>query len=206
MRIPMKYMMALLITAISMTAAAQMPPEGKVRPVAMRPKDTLQQVMTTRTADHASLKDEKNGQVVYKGIFSYRDMEQEPTFSWLPHGMDEYNPDATATDYLQKTIGNYKLVIFLGTWCEDSQHLLPQLFKVLEKINIAWEDLMLIGMDRTKTTNNAAAQQLAKRYNIALLPTIVVLNSNDDEIGRITETVSKSVEWDLVSIIGGQRK
>jgi len=191
---------------LSMMAIAQMPPGGKIRPMTMKAKDTLQQVITIRNADHATLKDEKNSQLVFKGIFSFRDMEPEPTFEWLPHGMDEYRPDNVATDYLQKTIGNYKLLIFLGTWCEDSQNLLPKLFKVLQNINVAWEDLMMIGMDRAKTTNNAQAQQLAKQYNITLLPTIVVLNSNGEETGRITETVSKSIEWDLVSIIGGQKK
>lgn len=192
--------------AMSLCATAQIPPGGKIRPVAMKPKDTLQQVIPTRTADHTTLKDEKNGQVVYKGIFSFRDMEEEPTFSWLPHGMDEYKADATATDYLQKTISGYKLLIFLGTWCEDSQNMIPKLFKILNDINIAWEDLEMVGMDRAKTTTTTTGQQLAKQYNITLLPTIVVLNYKDEEIGRITETVSKSVEWDLVGIIGGQKK
>lgn len=198
--------LSIILSVLSVTATAQMPPGGKVQPVPIQPTENMQQVITTTSADYATLKDEKNGQVVYKGIFSYRDMEQQPTFHWLVEGMDNYTPDATATDYLKQVMGNYKLLIFIGTWCEDSQRLLPQLYKVLQTINRNWEDVMIIGMDRAKTTNTNEGQQLAKLYNITLLPTIIVLNSNNEEAGRIVETTQKNIEWDLTEIVSGRRK
>jgi thiol-disulfide isomerase/thioredoxin len=198
--------LTIVLAFLAVNTMAQMPPGGKVKPVVMQPKENMQQAINTRTSDYATLKDEKNGQVVYKGIFSYHDMEQEPTFHWLVEGIENYKPDATATDYLKQVMGNYKLLIFIGTWCEDSQHLLPQLYKVLQTINMNWEDVMIVGMDRTKTTTTAEGEQLVKQYGITLLPTIIVLNSDGKETGRVIEAAQKSIEWDLTDIIGGRRK
>jgi thiol-disulfide isomerase/thioredoxin len=181
-----------------------MPPD-KIRPITMKPVDTIQQVITTRQSSYATLKDPENGQVVYKGIFSYHDMEQEPTFHWVIQGMDDYKPDAAATEYLQKTSSYYKLLVFMGTWCEDSQNLIPKLYKILQTINVNWEDIMIVGMDRAKTTNTAEGQQLVNEYKVTLVPTIVVLDRDGAETGRITETVKKSVEWDLVGIVGSKK-
>lgn len=198
--------LTIVLAFLAVNTVAQMPPGGKVKPVVMQPKENMQQAIATRTSDYATLKDEKNEQVVYKGIFSYHDMEQEPTFHWLVEGIENYKPDATATDYLKQVMGNYKLLIFIGTWCEDSQHLLPQLYKVLQTINLNWEDVMIVGLDRTKTTTTEEGKQLVKQYDISLLPTIVVLNSDGKETGRIIEAAQKSIEWDLVEILSGRRK
>ncbi len=200
----MKQLLLYILILASTSATAQVPPV-RVKPQPMMPKDTLQQVITTRKSDYATLKDEKNGQVVYKGIFSWRDMEQEPTFSWMPTGMDNFQPAPEAAAYIGQTIGNFKLLVFMGTWCEDSQHLLPHLFKTLEVANRSWDNLMMIGMDRTKTTQTTEAQELAKQYNVTLLPTIILLKADGTEAGRMVETAPKSIEWALTDMISGRK-
>ena len=153
------------------------------------------------TSDYETSKDPKNGQVVYKGYFYYADMKKEPTFAWLQKGIDEYQPDSATINYLKAYTGSYDMLVFMGTWCEDSQNLIPKLYKVCDRMNAGIEQKLVIGMDREKTTRTDNAISQAARYKVTLLPTIILINSKGEEAGRITETVKKSVEGDLADII-----
>ena len=61
-------------------------------------------------------------------------------------------------------------------------------------------------MDRAKTTTTTAGAELVNKYKVSLLPTILFTDSNGQEVGRITETVSKSIEWDLVDLFSKASK
>jgi len=180
-------------------AAAQIPPN--IKPMPVKHQDTISQAIETRVADVEISRDPENDRVVYKGLFSRKDMEGEPTFSWLPTGIEEYTPDAAAVSYLQKNLPRYRLLIFMGTWCGDTKDLLPKLLKVLQQANIATDDLMMVGMDRQKTTITHEGKRLVRKYKAKSLPTFVVTDSNGEEVGRIVESADKSVEEDLVAII-----
>ena len=162
--------------------------------------DTLQQPIAATATAYETSKDEKTGQLAYKGLFTFQNMATEPTFAWLDSGINAYKPDTLTLPYLRSTIRNYNLLVFIGTWCEDSQNLLPKFYKLLSSLDINYENIVLIGMDRAKTTTTAAGAELVNRYKVSLLPTILFTDSNGEEVGRITETVSKSIEWDMVDI------
>ncbi len=199
-----KYTFSLLsvIAAITLSAPAmaQLPP-NKHKPVLMQQKDSLQQFITTREPDYEVLKDPNNDRVVFKGLFAYTDMIDEPSFSWLTTGIDEYKPDAASLQYLRQHIGKYKLAIYLGTWCGDSKDLVPKLFRVLQDLNIRYDELMMVGMDREKTTLTKEGKKLVKKFKIKLLPTFVLIDEQGHEAGRIEESVNKSIEADLAEII-----
>lgn len=139
-------------------------------------------------------KDAENGQTVYKGKLTYRDLEYD--MPWFKPAFDEYEPDAADQEYLQQHMKDYKMVIFMGTWCDDSQIVIPQMFKVFINTFYTGNKYQLYGVDRAKT----ALKGEEKPYNIKLVPTIIVLDG-DKEIGRIVEHVNKSVEADIASII-----
>lgn len=195
----LKTIITLVLLAHRTAAVAQIPPNIKPMPVTQQ--DTLSQVITTRVADIEISRDPENERVVYKGLFSWQDMENEPTFSWLPSGMEAYNPDPAAVAWLQQNLHHYRLLIFIGTWCSDTKDLLPKLFKVLQQANIATGNLMMVGMDRKKTTITREGKRLVKKYKAKTLPAFVVIDENGDEVGRIEESANKSVEEDLVNII-----
>lgn len=150
------------------------------------------------------LKNDDGSEITYTGIFSFKDLVKESSFDWLEQGIIDYAPDMDAALELKKHIKNYKLLVFLGTWCEDSQELIPELFKVLYRANVDYKNMQLIGLDREKTTYSKAAKELVAKYEISLLPTIVVLDKSGKEAGRITETVSTSVEEELLAIVNGK--
>ena len=147
-------------------------------------------------------KETQNDRVVFKGLFAYADLIDEPTFSWITAGMEEYAPDKEAVQFLKNNLNKYTLFIAVGTWCGDSKDLLPKLFRVLQEAGISHDYLMMAGLDRDKTTLTKEGKKAVRKYKIKLLPTFVVLDDNGHEVGRIEESVNKSVEEDLVEIIG----
>ncbi len=135
-------------------------------------------------------------ELVYTGQFTFTDLQQEESFKWMTEGVDAYQPNAEDISYLEGELNKYQLVVFMGTWCEDSHNLIPKLYKVLDATGYPLQTLTLYGLDREKKGKGTAHEE----YKVLYVPTIIVL-SEGKEIGRITETVRKSVETDLSTII-----
>src|SRR5207248_4809252 len=77
-------------------------------------------------------KDRKNGDLVFNGPLTFDDLNNEPTFTWLKSGAEAYKPDEQTINFLRSRLRDYTLVVFLGTWCDDSHYLIPKLEKVLQ--------------------------------------------------------------------------
>ena len=146
-------------------------------------------------------KDAKNGEQVFNGPLTFEDLGKEKSFTWLNKGRNEYNPDPKTMMTLRTSLKDYSMVVFLGTWCDDSHDLIPKLQKVMELAGYPVRQLTMYGADREKKTKNGEH----KKYNITLVPTII-LYKDDKEAGRITESVQKSVEADLLAIIDKEHK
>lgn len=148
------------------------------------------------TSDYDVSKDAENGAVVFKGQLTFDDLNKETTFGWMKSGSEKYTPDSNAIKYLKKHLGGYEIVVLLGTWCEDSQNLIPKLHKVLQASGYPVSKVTLYGVDRAKTAKYVEH----KLYKLDRVPTIILYN-NHNETGRIVETVKKNIETDLVQII-----
>jgi thiol-disulfide isomerase/thioredoxin len=141
-------------------------------------------------------KDFKNDELVFNGSITFDDLNKEPTFDWMKTGRDEYHPDIKTTTFIGEHLKDYSMIVFLGTWCSDSQDMIPRFEKVLQTINYPEATITMYGVDRTKKTKNGEN----KKYKIKLVPTIILLRDGK-EAGRITETVHKSIEADIAAII-----
>jgi thiol-disulfide isomerase/thioredoxin len=141
-------------------------------------------------------KDTKDEGLIYNGQITFSDLNKEPSFKWLKSGYDEYMPKPELLRYLNENLKNYSMVVFLGTWCDDSHYLVPKLEKVLDLVGVAPVSLTMYGVDRDKHTKGGEY----KTYDITLVPTIILLRDNK-EVGRITESVQNNLEGDLVAMI-----
>ena len=142
-----------------------------------------------------TLRDKENGALVYKGKITLNAIYTEPVFDWMRKGVAAYQPNGTFIADVKRSTANYKMIVFMGTWCDDSQNMIPKLYKVLQLAEIPLENIEIYGVDRTKTTGLG----IENTYHITLVPTVILFD-NDKEIGRITESVQQSVEWDLANI------
>lgn len=147
-------------------------------------------------SNYVILKDKDTPWKIYKGVFTFQDIHAENSFGWLKKGYESYKPDTNDINYLKKNLGAYTIVAFIGTWCDDTHKLLPRFEKVLSLSAFPMKQYTMFGVDLGKKTLNDEN----RLYRIENVPTFIVYKGRK-EIGRIVETVNKSIEEDLVSII-----
>ncbi|CAI8789555.1 TlpA family protein disulfide reductase [Chryseobacterium sp. IT-36CA2] len=121
-----------------------------------------------------------------------------PYADWYVKEHDEYAIDEKAVSELRKgKIGTYEVVVFLGTWCEDSHRDFPRLMKILEAANYPENKLNIIAVNRKKESPTGDESL----YNIQKVPTII-LKRYGKEVGRIIEMPTTGyIERDLVQIL-----
>lgn len=144
-------------------------------------------------SNYEKLDDDEAG-FVYKGTCTFADINALGNFR--KSKADDYIPDAASLAVLKKDLAEYKIICFLGTWCEDSQEQLPVLYKVLSESGYPVQSVQLYAVDRDKKTLHGENET----YKIELVPTIILLKDGK-EAGRIVESSKASIEKDLVAII-----
>ncbi len=120
-------------------------------------------------------------------------LEQLPAYRL---GKQAYQPAEQAIAALRALTSDIRIIVFLGTWCPDSEREVPRFLKIMELASGAPITYKLIGLDRSKRD----AAGLAEQFQIEFVPTFVVLHQNE-EIGRIIESAAVSLEQDLLEII-----
>lgn len=125
---------------------------------------------------------DSSGVKIFNGLLQKSDLSQEASFAWMRNNISWYKPNADAVKHLTRLKGKIHLIAFIGTWCEDSQIVLPQLFKLMEAASFPETSLSIIGVERNKKT----LSQLSEALNIDKVPTILVMQQGK-EVGRIIE-------------------
>ncbi|TGD57736.1 thioredoxin family protein [Flavobacterium humi] len=152
-----------------------------------------QQNMATHTTDP------KTNTPMLVGKSVKEEIKQSPFSDWYAPNHDSYAPNSKTVEDLKKHTEGITITIFMGTWCEDSQHQVPAFYKILEQLNFDEKNVTLIITDRTKTTPD----HLEKDKNITNVPTFIFYK-NGKEIQRIVESPVTSLENDMLKIMSGQ--
>lgn len=126
--------------------------------------------------------DEKNGSKVLKGLLHRSDIESDTSFKWFKENMKFGSADANAVSAFQKNGSKFQMVVFGGTWCEDTQNLLPVFYRLVDKSGYPDSSITLIGVDRAKTT----LYNLHNVFHIVDVPTFIVMKDGK-EVGRVVE-------------------
>ena len=113
---------------------------------------------------------------------------------------DRYQPDSKTIEKLKNSVPGVQVIVFLGTWCSDSQREVPRFLKIMELIENSGITFKLFGLDRSKRDFGG----LAESYQIEFVPTFIVLH-DEKEVGRIVETPSVNIEQDLLEILAQLR-
>lgn len=121
-----------------------------------------------------------------------------PYADWYTKEHDEYAIDQKAISELRKAkINTYSIMVFMGTWCEDSHRDFPRLMKILEELKYPENKLTIIAVNRKKESPSGEESL----HNIQKVPTIIVQRYGK-EIGRIIEMPTTGyIERDLVEIL-----
>jgi thiol-disulfide isomerase/thioredoxin len=127
-------------------------------------------------------KDPQNGLKTLKGILSIDVLKNDSAFAWMRNDISWYKPNAVAVTNLKAVKDTVQLLVFVGTWCEDSQIVFPQLLKLCSEAGFDTKRITIIGVDRKKTTLGSLCEAL----RVTKAPTILVLKGGK-EMGRVEE-------------------
>lgn len=140
---------------------------------------------------------ERPNEKSFKGIISREVLLADTSFTWYAQNLKSYTPYADAVTALRKYKDSLQLIVFMGTWCEDSHFVIPRLFAVLDAAGFSSANVSLLGTDREKKT----LSHLTEAFNIVNVPTIIVMKKGK-ELGRVVEYGKYGVfEKELAEII-----
>jgi len=116
--------------------------------------------------------------------------------AWMDH-VAAYQPKPEALDKLRALGREVRIEVYFGSWCSDSETHLSALFKVLDLVDSPLLRTAYVGIPEAKDERAPYFQG----RDITKLPTFIVI-VDGREAGRIVETPERSVEEDLVRILG----
>ena len=143
-------------------------------------------------------KDPNTGNTMFIGRCLFEDLADDPNFAWMISGSKNYKVNESVTEELKKILPSCELIIFMGTWCEDTQDELPKLYQTMLYAH-CYTNYKMYAVNREKQSK----RNEEKSYNITNVPTIIVMK-NGKELGRIVEHPQKSFEQDLLDIVRTQ--
>jgi thiol-disulfide isomerase/thioredoxin len=142
-------------------------------------------------AQYEILKDEKHPeQHILRGIINKYVVQNDTSYKWYSGSAASYKPDTATLTAFEKAKDKVQFVIFGGTWCEDTQSILPKFFKLQEMSGIADNVITFFGVNRAKKS----LASITDAFGIINVPTIIVMK-NGKEIDRVVE-YGKTGKWD----------
>jgi thiol-disulfide isomerase/thioredoxin len=144
-------------------------------------------------SEYEITKDPENKQVkVYRGTINKYLVQNDTLFTkWYSPNYNAYAPDPSVLGILAKEkVRQLQFVVFGGTWCEDTQFILPRFFKLQEMSGVPDNNITLFGVNRDKK----ALGHIAEAFGIINVPTIIVMKDGK-ELGRVVE-YGKTGKWD----------
>ena len=119
---------------------------------------------------------------ILKGFVTRQQLSGDSTYKWFAENQKGYTPFPAALQTLKANKDSVQFLVFGGTWCHDTQFILPKFYSLSDAAGVAQNQITLLGVDRSKKT----IQYLSERFNITNVPTIIVLKQGK-EIGRVVE-------------------
>jgi len=143
----------------------------------------------------------KEGETPYLlGKIDKSGLEGENYASWFTKNHEDYQPSPTIINSIASELKNYRITLFMGTWCGDSKAEVPKLYKVLEACNFPMNQLTVVAVSRQADMYKQSPQHEEKGLNIHRVPT-VIFYKNGKEINRIVEHPIETFEEDIQDII-----
>lgn len=123
-----------------------------------------------------------NGSKVLKGFIPKKELVTDTAFSWFVQAQKSFTPNADVVKQYAAAKDSVQILVFGGTWCDDTKHLLPAFIATTDAAGIPADHVTLIGVDRDKKT----LFNLSETFNITNVPTFIVMK-NGKEVGRVVE-------------------
>lgn len=122
---------------------------------------------------------------------------QEAYKNWFEDNYEDYKVNESSLEALKEKLQGVSIKIFMATWCPDARREVPRFYKILDSVAFNEEELEVISLDRSKETPEKHEAGLSIRS----VPTFIFYRK-EQELGRIVERPSISLEEDTLKVIG----
>jgi len=134
---------------------------------------------------------------VLKGLINRSILENDTAFSWFRENMKWVVSDDSTVSAFHDNKAKFSVLIFGGTWCEDTQNILPRFYKLSDLSGFPDHQITLVAVDRQKKS----IRKLHEIYHITNVPTIIILQQGKEK-GRVVEYgKTGSPEKELAAIV-----
>jgi len=120
--------------------------------------------------------------------------------NWFQPNLDNYTVDVKPLATLKNKLAEFKILVFMGTWCGDSKREVPRFLKILKTADFPSENLKMVAVDKRKGLYKKSPQGEEWGLNIRKVPTFIFYK-NGREVNRIVESPVNSLEEDIMTII-----
>ena len=139
----------------------------------------------------------KGKEKTLKGVLNRQVIESDTAFGWFKENMKWGTIEEATINTFKTKASKFKLIVFGGTWCEDTQNILPKFYKLIEVSGYPESSILMLGVDRKKNTIDS----LNVKYKITNVPTFIVMHKGK-EVGRVVEYGTKGdVNKELAEIV-----
>lgn len=132
-----------------------------------------------------------------RGVVSVKKLQKST--NWFKSEYKTYQPEVS--DYyklrIKEAYKGKKIYIVMGTWCSDSQREVPRFYKILHYCGLSTKQVKMVAVDKSKVSGKPEFDQ----FETVFVPTFIFLDENGKELGRIIETPSKNIEYDIMNIL-----
>ena len=140
-----------------------------------------------------------SGEMILIGKINKANLQVSTHTPWFNQDYQSISIDPQWTENLKPYLKGLKIIVFMGTWCADSQREIPHFFKLLQDLEFDQNHVEMYAMSEEKTT----PENFEKGWEIYNVPTIIFLK-NGNEINRFVEFPVNSLESDITKIIKGE--
>lgn len=144
-----------------------------------------------------------NGKLKLLGKIDKKGLTEEPFNDWFEQNYEAYLVNTRLVKTYKNQIEDYKVKVFLGTWCGDSKREVPRFYKVLESVKFPKDQLAVIAVDRTADAYKQSPTGEEKGLNIHRVPTFIFYKDGK-EVNRIVESPKTTFELDIKAILEGK--
>lgn len=148
---------------------------------------------------HNAVKVPDGNSVILVGTTGFSSLREMPFSDWFNPVYFAFTPDQSKIEVLKPLLEDVEILVFLGTWCEDSHREIPKFVRILEAAEYPIPSIEVVAMTRDKTT----PQQYEAGLNITNIPTLIFYKDGE-ELGRIVEFPMEDLESDMLKILTGQ--
>lgn len=138
--------------------------------------------LVSSAAAQQEISHDASGTKIIRGFMTQKDLASDTAFAWYAQNQKGYVPFADALTAFKAQKDSVHFLVFGGTWCGDTQNLLPKFFALTDAAGISQNRITMVGVDHGKKT----VHNLTEAFGVTNVPTFIVLK-NGKEIGRVVE-------------------